>query len=362
MASSSPGNNEFQITAFQRMLSACAGSIINSLVVTPFDVVRIRLQQQQLLEPSQSVAVPTGCCRTQPVFWLSPVDCSSPCATVQPSTVKLTGTWQGLKFIGINEGITSLWKGVSLALFIAIPGNMVYFAGYDHLKSNIPFIPSYFTPLVSGAIARTGAVIAIAPIELVKTRFQAMPSSSSSSSSSSSPLTTLLKDTIHAVRVRGLGQLFKGLELTLWRDVPFSAIYWASYEFFKHRLSLLNRINNSSDVAFVSFLSGSLSGTIAAIATNPFDVGKTRLQVAADEPADTAGVRNTLIKRLRKKRPSMFKFLGDIAKNEGVGALYVGLTPRILKIAPSCAVMISSYEISKHYFAKQYYIQNRKLG
>jgi solute carrier family 25 protein 39/40 len=31
--------------------------------------------------------------------------------------------------------------------------------------------------------------------------------------------------------------------------------------------------------------------------------------------------------------------------------LYVGLLPRLLKIAPSCAIMISSYELGKRFFA-----------
>lgn len=38
-----------EITAIQRMVSACSGSFITSLVVTPFDVVRIRVQQQEVM-------------------------------------------------------------------------------------------------------------------------------------------------------------------------------------------------------------------------------------------------------------------------------------------------------------------------
>ena len=85
-----------------------------------------------------------------------------------------------------------------------------------------------------------------------------------------------------------------------------------------------------------SFVSGSLGGVILAFFTNPFDVGKTRLQIATQKDAKT--------------RSSMFHFLAQIYKTEGAGALYSGFAPRVMKIAPLCAIMISSYEIGKKIF------------
>lgn len=280
---------------------------------------------------------------------------------------------------------------------------MVYFAGYDHLKQNSPIgnLWPAINPLIAGAISRTAAVVTVSPIELVKTRLQSMPATTNKDGSKQRALYNLLQDTRRMVKHNGISSLFRGLQLTLWRDVPFSAIYWLSYEFWKekftHLVQLINDKSNNkiglglsltannnkrsnNDVALVSFLSGSVSGTIAAICTNPFDVGKTRLQVSVDSiassksacltdsttPSNQKRVRNTLVRNAdtgasasastaaataaAKNRPSMFKFLADIAKNEGFSALYIGLAPRILKIAPSCAVMISTYEISKNYF------------
>ncbi|VDM79970.1 unnamed protein product [Strongylus vulgaris] len=37
----------------------------------------------------------------------------------------------------------------------------------------------------------------------------------------------------------------------------------------------------------------------------------------------------------------------------GVRALFAGVVPRVVKIAPSCAVMIGSYEYFKGYFARR---------
>ncbi len=50
---------------------------------------------------------------------------------------------------------------------------------------------------------------------------------------------------------------------------------------------------------------------------------------------------------------NMFKFLETIWRTEGLAALYTGLAARVIKIAPSCAIMISSYEISKKVFGNK---------
>ena len=39
-----------------------------------------------------------------------------------------------------------------------------------------------------------------------------------------------------------------------------------------------------------------------------------------------------------------------IARAEGTLALFAGVAPRLAKVAPSCAIMIASYEMGKTYF------------
>lgn len=333
-----------EITLYERMISACSGSIITSLIVTPLDVVRVRLQQQELLLPS------SNCCKKQ-VFWEAPV--VNPGATISaPSNCvasdhvcitdkKMNGTWNAMFRIAKSEGPTTLWRGLSLTLLMAAPANIVYFTGYEVLRDNSP-IRDYevLNPLLCGSIARVLAGTTVAPIELLKTRLQSIPNSASKTN----VLGELMRSAMDDIRVRGPSALFKGLELTLWRDVPFSGIYWASYEYFKNMLSQRFNVmeNDEYNLFLHSFLSGSISGSIAALATNPFDVGKTRLQISIEN-------NNSLNP---KKDVSMFKFMSDIWKYEGFGALYVGIIPRVLKIAPSCAIMISSYELGKRFFSK----------
>lgn len=357
----SQGRPTYEISAFQKMISACSGSLITSFAVTPFDVVRIRMQQQEVMKP------PVGCCeplakngafpkRVAPVlpvldlfspkvFWVNQHYCNSP-----QTCPKITGTFQGMMSITHNEGVRALWRGLLLTLFMAVPSNIIYFTGYEYIRDRFIFQLPVITPLLCGSLARVMAATVISPVELLKTRFQSIPSDSLSGNAGagarSKVLVSLIRDLAKLVQTHGVGSLFRGLKITLWRDVPFLGIYWLSYEYFKKTfgkaldVSFDSHAQKQEDwkIFTVSFLSGSLGGLIAALCTNPFDVGKTRLQIQAE--AD----------KKPKLRQSMFRFLYTIYQKEGISALYGGFAPRVMKVVPLCAIMVSSYEIGKKIF------------
>lgn len=352
-----------EIPIYHKMISACLGSLITSLVVTPFDVLRIRMQQQELLPPE-------ACCQTSELAQAkqkftrntlvknSVISSPPPPPPIQQSSTglwwvdrnycktgpycsRITSTGQGFVVIAKNEGLPTLWRGLSLTLFMAVPSNIIYFTGYEYIRDHSFILDHPLNPLLCGALARTMSATFVAPLELMKTRLQSIPSDKSSTHM----LKKLIHDLYSVMKTNGIRTLFTGLEITLWRDVPFSGIYWLSYEVLKSKIgrALKADFNSSMEskeewrVFVTSFLSGSISGTIGAFFTNPFDVGKTRLQIVRESDSMV-------------KRPSMFSFLLDIYKKEGIGALYAGFTPRVLKIAPACAIMISSYEIGKKFF------------
>lgn len=353
------------ITAVQRMLSACLGSFITSLVVTPFDVVRIRVQQQEVMQgflccgqngsPVTSSKPPSSLSKAS--FSSAASTLSRTAAALQPPGVfwvtkhycdlaelcpRITSTFQGMSVISRNEGITTLWRGLSLTLFMAIPSNIIYFTGYEYIRDRLPLKGEMLNPLLCGSFARTMAATVVAPVELLKTRLQSIPHEVRDDQPRSQILRNLLKDLRLSFKTRGVGSMFTGLKITLWRDVPFSGIYWLCYELFKDRIGGAMKVDFAAShqedwkVFTTSFLLGSMGGVVAAAFTNPFDVGKTRLQIATEQ------------KPLAK--PLMFLFLRQIYQNEGMGALYSGFGPRVMKIAPLCAIMISSYEIGKKIF------------
>ena len=366
--------------------------------VTPLDVVRVRLQSQSPPTPhnlSRFAAYSTSfkrlppdlginsCCRE--VFWVgdngsfciaghdthASTASTADCAVEQTQKKTYTSTFDGLKKIARNEGATTLWRGLSPTLVMAIPANVIYFTGYDWLRysaaSPVRRVSNdTYAPLVAGAIARVASAIAVSPVEMFRTRMQATQGVS----------TGIYKETFHGLRrmtqTQGYTSLWRGLTLTMWRDVPFSGFYWWGYEVLRNSLQdmrvaakgqLLDphrSLTSSRDAkseqthaaTFVdSFLAGGGAGAVAAFVTTPFDVGKTRQQVYHHAGDDAASV--TAARALAKEgKPipeelSMPRFLMHIAREEGFGGLFKGWAARCLKVAPACAIMISSYEVGK---------------
>jgi solute carrier family 25, member 39/40 len=77
----------------------------------------------------------------------------------------------------------------------------------------------------------------------------------------------------------------------------------------------------------------------------PFDVAKTRLQVFKDSRHSSGGELRIIV--LAPEERSTPRLLWHIFKQEGIMGLWKGWVARTLKIAPACAIMIGSFEVSK---------------
>ena len=201
---------------------------------------------------------------------------------------------------------------------------------YDYLLRQvfptvIPF-PSV-VPLAAGIFARTIVSSVVSPLELVRTNLQSTPRLPDTPHT----LKSVLDSLGGLVRSQGVWHLWRGLGPTLWRDVPFSGLYWASYEGMKHYLERRGRSGPS-----VAFICGASSGTAAALVTSPFDVLKTR--------------RQALVMSLPGQPTHVLPLLQQIVRTEGVAALFAGLGPRIAKIAPACGIMIACFEVRSSSF------------
>ncbi|KAJ2975139.1 hypothetical protein NUW58_g8442 [Xylaria curta] len=370
------------ITAVQKMTSAITGSLLTSLLVTPLDVVRVRLQSQGSTPQSAlaadtvadfrrlAISSPggfrpsnlgiTSCCRE--VFFMNnniEVCVAGPrleglsggaaeCAVEEAQKRTFTSTFDGMRKIARNEGFTTLWRGLSPTLLMAIPANIIYFTGYDWLRFNKKSPISRlarddYKAVTAGSTARILAVAAVSPVELFKTRLQA---------SSGSTATGHLKDTLMGLRdmvaENGYRSLWRGITLHLWRDVPFSGLYWLGYETIRNRLTDMREERRGRFIVARSyFAAGALSGAAASMITMPFDVGKTRTQVYQDSAKKAATSAGQV---LAPEESNMARLLWHIFRTEGMAGLWRGWIPRTLKVAPACAIMISSYEVGKKVF------------
>ncbi len=287
------------------------------------------------------------------------------CAVEETQRRTFNSTLDGLRKIARNEGITTLWRGLSPTLVMTVPANIIYFTQYDWLRYNKAspikkITPDDYAPLVAGAFARTLAAFAVSPIEMFRTRMQA--SRSTTTTGHFAETFQGLRDMVYA---SGYRSLWRGITLTLWRDVPFSGFYWWGYESIRGQLtdarerargreltrdeprsqrrSRSQSRENHTSVFTDSFVAGATSGAIASILTMPFDVGKTRQQVFQD----TGDVASKGVRSTAPELSSMPNFLMHIYKTEGMAGLWRGWIPRTLKVAPACAIMISCYEVGK---------------
>jgi solute carrier family 25 protein 39/40 len=292
------------------------------------------------------------------------------CAVEETQRKTFNSTFDGIRKIARNEGLTTLWRGLTPTLAMAVPGNIIYFTGYDWLRysdaSPIKRLTGdIYAPLVAGSVARMAAGIVVSPIEMFRTRMQATAGHD----------TNVFKDTFQGLRTmtqtQGYTSLWRGLTLTMWRDVPFSAFYWWGYEAIRNQITDMRTVaqgkaldpdrlmtssrgvqdHESHSTTFVdSFIAGAGSGAVAAVATTPFDVGKTRQQVFRHAGDDALASKSTLKPAfIPPEERTMPRFLYHIYKEEGPRGLFKGWVPRCLKVAPACAIMISSYEVGKRW-------------
>lgn len=317
------------ITPLQQMVASCSGAILTSLFVTPLDVVKIRLQ-------AQKNPFPKGKCF---VYCNGLMDHICICENGNSKAwYKAPGHFSGTldAFVNIvrREGIRSLWSGLPPTLMMAVPATVIYFTCYDQLCAALRVRMGEYAqmaPLLAGATARVGSVTVISPLELIRTKLQ-------SQKQSYRELTQCIRS---AVAKEGWLSLWRGLGPTLLRDVPFSAMYWYNYEMGKSWLCGLSNITEPT--LTITFVSGAVSGSIASIVTLPFDVVKTRKQVELGE---------LQAKNLPGQASSTFYVMCRIVAENGFRGLFAGFLPRVIKVAPACAIMISSYEFGKAFFRK----------
>ncbi|EJT97932.1 mitochondrial carrier [Dacryopinax primogenitus] len=342
-----------------RTIAAASGATMTSLTMTPFDVIKTRLQTQSSGAPRPPSLLfpypPRPCASCAPAP--TPVSCALAPHAARPLSSfsvslasvgntgrhttasctwdvgwvgeervggavgkRVAGFWDGVGRIAQTEGVGALWKGVGTTLIMSVPAQTLYMLTYSNLLLTLPPSPT-FTPLAAGMLSRTLITTLFSPLELVRTRLQATPPPGAKRVTLAHTLAHLRE----SVQVSGMSTLWRGLAPSLWRDVPFSGVYWL----LQHNitLSLAPQLPNYLLGAPLAFVSGFGAGSLASLLTNPFDVLKTRRQTAA-LPVEMGTIRA----------------ITSIARREGARALWVGVGPRTAKIAPACGIMIACYE------------------
>lgn len=306
-----PATSGGQFTKVVRnALSSTLGASVVATVVTPLDVVKVRLQAH-----------------------VCPVGGSSPCE--DPKHVG--GSFDAARKIVRHEGVRGLWRGLNVTLLLAIPTTGLYFTLYEafreRMSTSYPDMSKAVSAISAGALARIATATAASPLELARTTLQA---------GAGGPNATVLSVLKDLRRAQGTRALWRGLAPTLLRDAPFSAIYWSTYEGLKdpERSILPHRMFTHGSELGVYLGAGIGAGGLAAFCTVPADVIKTRRQA----------LHRSKGMGLRTQEPTPFMIARRIVDSDGVRGLFRGAGPRVAKVGPACAIMMGSYEFFRRMF------------
>jgi solute carrier family 25 protein 39/40 len=216
-----------------------------------------------------------------------------------------------------SEGVVSLFRGLSPTLMMFASTNALYFPSYVRLRSYLEtqgfFSPS-ICPLIAGTTARAAVAVLSSPMEFLRTNMQANAATKKNTAGK----------VMRTIVASGGKTLWSGLVPTLWRDVPYSALYWMMVE---HIRLTYGGADRSQYTFGLHFAAGSMSGLFASLITHPVDVCKTQMQMKIS-------TRETLVDIMKR-----------IVRTNGVLGLYRGLFPRVAKLVPASAVMLSTFEL-----------------
>jgi len=239
-------------------------------------------------------------------------------------------------------GPLRLWRGVSTMFTSCVPAHALYFSSYEYAKAAFgaadPLVHNPWGAAGAGCVATFFHDVVMTPADVVKQRLQLGRHSG-------------LGDCVRTVlRREGIGAFYRSFPPTLLMNLPYAAVMVSSNESIKRLLNPSGEYNIAASLA-----AGSLAGGIAAAATTPLDVIKTRLQVTPlaqllkkdSSPAASSAVRMAMHTTSAARDVGMCAVGLDILSREGVKGLWRGIVPRVALAAPAVGISWSAYEAGK---------------
>lgn len=261
--------------------------------------------------------------------------------------------------ISTQEGFLALYKGLGAVVIGIIPKMAIRFTSYEFFRTLLADrqtgVVSTGNTFVAGVGAGiTEAVMVVNPMEVVKIRLQAqhvryvplkaqLAGSVTSSSATFSSATTATenvaatpkyRNAIQAayviVKEEGPRALYRGVSLTAARQATNQGANFTVYSTLKSRLQEYHQTDMLP--SWETSLIGLISGALGPFSNAPLDTIKTRLQKDKSTSKDSGWSRILAIGR-------------QLIREEGFRALYKGITPRVMRVAPGQAVTFTVYEL-----------------
>ncbi|XP_023391510.1 solute carrier family 25 member 45 isoform X1 [Pteropus vampyrus] len=185
----------------QVFIAGCTGGFLQACCLAPFDLVKVRLQNQT--EPRAQLGSP-------PPRYRGPVHC--------------------VASIFREEGPRGLFRGAWALMLRDTPPLGLYFVTYEWLcRQSTPDgqNPSSATVLVAGGFAGTTSWMIATPLDVIKSRMQM-------AGLKQREYRGVLDCIVSSARQEGLGVFFRGLTINSARAFPVNAVTFLSYEYLLH--------------------------------------------------------------------------------------------------------------------------------
>lgn len=202
----------------------------------------------------------------------------------------------------------------------------LFFVTYDsakaYTKDKLLPVALHMLLALMGEIA---ACLVRVPAEVIKQRTQAGFTGATGKNTSWLNFLYLVQNKLGEGVVRGL---YRGWNTTIMREIPFTMIQFPLYEYLKREWQTrLHALGIDQPLLLArGAICGLVAGAVAAAATTPLDVIKTRIMLAPGQVLVGALVRQTLAE-------------------EGWSAFWKGVGPRTMWISAGGAIFLGCYEL-----------------
>ncbi|XP_055619882.1 mitochondrial glutamate carrier 1-like [Toxorhynchites rutilus septentrionalis] len=294
MAHSSNDANAKQFSLVPKIINGGIAGIIGVSCVFPLDLVKTRLQNQQIGPNGEKM-------------YSSMLDCFK-------KTYKV-------------EGYFGMYRGSAVNILLITPEKAIKLAANDFFRHKLTTKKGELPvtrQMVAGGLAGFCQIVVTTPMELLKIQMQDAGRVAAQAKEAGKHVskTSATKIALELIRTKGITGLYKGTGATMLRDVSFSVVYFPLFATLND-LGPRKADGSGEAVFWCSFLSGCAAGSFAALAVNPFDVVKTRLQALrkAEGEIQFNGLADCIRKTLTNEGPQAF-FKGGLCRMIVIAPLF----------------------------------------
>ncbi|GAM28899.1 hypothetical protein SAMD00019534_120750, partial [Acytostelium subglobosum LB1] len=234
-----------------------------------------------------------------------------------------------------KEGFVGMFRGLSSPLLAAAMASAIQFTTFEKVNLKIetyyPQVSSTVRYLTSGATAGLFQSFVICPVDVIKSRMmiQGMGHGHGGGGGGHGGGGTLaLAKSIF--KENGIRGFYTGFTATLLRDVPGTAIFFATYVGLKQKLGVEEhgKSHSARDVLAI-LLAGGLAGSAYRSSTHCFDIAKTLIQTQTTTP----------------KYKGTLDCLRQLVARDGIKGLFRGYIPTVVRSFPANAAGFMVYEL-----------------